>query len=78
MEGVASASGEPRIMGISHTPATMKLRARIGIASRVFDVIKLNEAFVSQEIAVLRKLGIAEDVGHMNSNSRGGGVRLSY
>jgi acetyl-CoA acetyltransferase len=41
-----------------------------------FDVIELNEAFASQGIAVLRKLGVAEDDARVNPN--GGAIALGH
>ena len=55
--GMATAGVAPRIMGIGPAPATQKLLARLGMTLDQFDVIELNEAFASQGIAVLRKLG---------------------
>ncbi len=43
---------------------------------RDFAVVELNEAFASQGIAVLRKLGIAEDAEHVNPN--GGAIALGH
>ena len=40
------------------------------------DVIELNEAFASQALAVLRKLGIADDAPHVNPN--GGAIALGH
>lgn len=39
-------------------------------------MIELNEAFASQGIAVLRELGIAEDLEHVNPN--GGAIALGH
>jgi len=74
--GGAAAGVPPRIMGIGPVPAVEKLRARLGIAPQDFDIVELNEAFASQGIAVLRKLGIAEDAAHVNPN--GGAIALGH
>ncbi|WP_367717970.1 3-oxoadipyl-CoA thiolase [Nitratireductor sp. GISD-1A_MAKvit] len=74
--GGATAGVPPRIMGIGPAPATKKLCARLGLKPSDFDVIELNEAFASQGIAVLRDLGIAEDVPHVNPN--GGAIALGH
>ncbi|RVB79594.1 MULTISPECIES: 3-oxoadipyl-CoA thiolase [unclassified Mesorhizobium] len=74
--GGAAAGVAPRIMGIGPVPATQKLCARLGLKPTDFDVIELNEAFASQGIAVLRQLGIAEDVEHVNPN--GGAIALGH
>ena len=74
--GGATAGVPPRIMGMGPAPATEKLCARLGLSPADFDVIELNEAFASQGIAVLRRLGIAEDAGHVNPN--GGAIALGH
>lgn len=74
--GGATAGVAPRIMGIGPAPATKKLCARLGLKPDQFDVVELNEAFASQGIAVLRRLGIAEDAAHVNPN--GGAIALGH
>jgi acetyl-CoA acyltransferase len=74
--GMATAGVAPRIMGIGPAPATQKLLARLGMTLDQFDVIELNEAFASQGIAVLRKLGIEEDDARVNPN--GGAIALGH
>jgi acetyl-CoA acyltransferase len=74
--GGATAGVSPRIMGIGPAPATEKLCARIGLSPKDFDVIELNEAFASQGLATLRRLGIAEDAEHVNAN--GGAIALGH
>ncbi|SAL72450.1 beta-ketoadipyl CoA thiolase [Caballeronia choica] len=74
--GMATAGVAPRIMGIGPAPATQKLLARLGMSLDQFDVIELNEAFASQGIAVLRKLGIEEDDARVNPN--GGAIALGH
>ncbi len=74
--GAAVAGVEPRIMGIGPAPATEKLLARLGLAIGDFDVIELNEAFASQALAVLRRLGLPDDAAHVNPN--GGAIALGH
>jgi acetyl-CoA acyltransferase len=74
--GGAAAGVAPRIMGMGPAPATEKLCARLALAPRDFDVVELNEAFASQAIAVLRKLGLPEDGAHVNPN--GGAIALGH
>ncbi|HUG04505.1 MAG TPA: 3-oxoadipyl-CoA thiolase [Steroidobacteraceae bacterium] len=74
--GAAVAGVEPRIMGIGPAPATLKLLARLKLGIGDFDVIELNEAFASQGIAVLRKLGLAADSAQVNAN--GGAIALGH
>jgi acetyl-CoA acyltransferase len=73
---MATAGVPPRIMGIGPAPATEKLLARTGVKISEIDVIELNEAFASQGIAVLRRLGVAEDAEHVNPN--GGAIALGH
>jgi 3-oxoadipyl-CoA thiolase len=74
--GGATAGVPPRIMGIGPAPATERLCARLGLKPADFDVIELNEAFASQGIATLRRLGIPEDAEHVNPN--GGAIALGH
>jgi 3-oxoadipyl-CoA thiolase len=74
--GAAVAGVPPRIMGIGPAPASEKLLARLGLKLADFDVIELNEAFAAQGLAVLRKLGIADDDARVNQN--GGAIALGH
>jgi acetyl-CoA acyltransferase len=74
--GAAVAGVEPRIMGIGPAPATEKLLARLGLSVGDFDVIELNEAFASQALAVLRRLGLPDDAAQVNPN--GGAIALGH
>jgi 3-oxoadipyl-CoA thiolase len=74
--GSAVAGVEPRIMGMGPAPATQKLLARLGLPLSAMDVIELNEAFASQALAVLRRLGLPDDAGHVNPN--GGAIALGH
>lgn len=73
---MTTAGVPPRIMGIGPAPATEKLLARTGLKISDIDVIELNEAFASQGIAVLRRLGVPEDAEHVNPN--GGAIALGH
>jgi acetyl-CoA C-acetyltransferase len=74
--GTATAGVPPRIMGIGPAPATEKLLDRLGLGVRDLDLVELNEAFASQSIAVLRRLGLPEDAEHVNPN--GGAIALGH
>ena len=74
--GGATAGVAPRIMGMGPAPATEKLCAQLGLAPTDFDVIELNEAFASQALAVLRRLGLPDDADHVNPN--GGAIALGH
>ncbi len=74
--GGAAAGVEPRIMGIGPAPATQKLLDRQGLSISDIDIVELNEAFASQGLAVLRKLGLPDDADHVNPN--GGAIALGH
>ncbi|MFY0634952.1 MAG: 3-oxoadipyl-CoA thiolase [Vannielia sp.] len=74
--GGATAGVAPRVMGIGPAPATEKLCARLGLKPVDFDVVELNEAFASQALAVLRRLGLPDDADHINPN--GGAIALGH
>ncbi|MBH5323443.1 3-oxoadipyl-CoA thiolase [Aurantiacibacter sediminis] len=74
--GAATAGVPPRIMGIGPAPASEKLLKRLGLSIADIDVIELNEAFASQGLAVLRRLGLPDDSEHVNPN--GGAIALGH
>jgi 3-oxoadipyl-CoA thiolase len=74
--GYAVAGVAPRVMGIGPAPASEKLLARLGLKIRQMDVVELNEAFASQALAVLRKLGLPDDAPQVNPN--GGAIAIGH
>jgi acetyl-CoA acyltransferase len=72
--GFATAGVAPEIMGIGPIAAIPKLLARTGVKLEEIDVIELNEAFASQALAVVRKLGL--DPAKVNPN--GGAIALGH
>lgn len=74
--GAATAGVPPRIMGMGPAPASEKLLDRLGLKIGDMDLVELNEAFASQSIAVLRRLGLSEDAEHVNPN--GGAIALGH
>jgi 3-oxoadipyl-CoA thiolase len=74
--GAGVAGIAPRIMGMGPAPASEKLLARLGLSIFDMDVIELNEAFAAQGLAVLRRLGLADDAEHVNCN--GGAIALGH
>ena len=66
----------PRIMGIGPAPASEKLLGRLALDIADIDVVELNEAFASQGLAVLRRLGLADCATHVNPN--GGAIALGH
>ncbi len=63
--GMAAAGVAPKIMGIGPVPAVQKLLARLNRSLSDVDLIEMNEAFASQSLAVLRKLGLPDDAEHV-------------
>ncbi|AUW58774.1 3-oxoadipyl-CoA thiolase [Sphingobium sp. SCG-1] len=76
MLGCGVAGVPPRIMGIGPAPASEKLLARLGLDINAMDLIELNEAFASQGLAVLRRLGLPDNADHVNPN--GGAIALGH
>lgn len=74
--GGATAGVAPRIMGIGPVPASQKLMAHLGLTTKDFDVIELNEAFAAQSLATLRALGISDEDARVNHN--GGAIALGH
>ena len=74
--GMATAGVAPRIMGIGPEPATRKVLELVGLNLGQIDVIELNEAFAAQGLAVLRRLGLADDDPRVNPN--GGAIALGH
>ena len=74
--GGAVAGVPPRIMGIGPAPASEKLLDRLGLGIGGIDVVELNEAFASQGLAVLRRLGLPDNAEHVNPN--GGAIALGH
>ena len=70
----AAAGVDPRTMGLGPVPATRKALERAGLALDAIDLVELNEAFAVQSIAVLRELGLSEDITNVN----GGAIALGH
>jgi acetyl-CoA acyltransferase len=70
----ASAGVEPRIMGIGPVKAIPKALKQAGLKQADIDLIELNEAFASQSLAVIRKLGLNPDIVNVN----GGAIALGH
>ncbi len=73
---MATAGVEPAIMGIGPFPAVQKLLALTGLSLRDIDHVELNEAFASQSLAVLRRLGLPDDAEQVNPF--GGAIALGH
>lgn len=70
----ASAGVPPEIMGIGPVPATEKVLARAGWTLDDVGAVELNEAFATQSLACIRRLGL--DPGMVNSD--GGAIALGH
>jgi len=72
--GSAAAGVDPRVMGLGPVPAVQKALSRVGLSLADIQLAELNEAFAVQSIAVLRELGLSEDVTNVN----GGAIALGH
>jgi acetyl-CoA acyltransferase len=72
--GFAVAGVAPDVMGIGPIEAIPKVLRQTGLSLADIDVIELNEAFASQSLAVIRKLGL--DPAKVNVN--GGAIALGH
>ena len=70
----AAAGVDPRIMGIGPIKAVPKVLKQAGMTLNDIDLVELNEAFASQSIAVIRTLGLNEDIVNIN----GGAISLGH
>ena len=64
----------PEIMGIGPVVAVPKALKKAGLNLSDMDLIELNEAFAGQALAVIRELGMNEDIVNVN----GGAVALGH
>lgn len=65
---------DPRVMGLGPVDATRRVLQRAGLTLADIDLAELNEAFAVQSIAVLRELGLSEDITNVN----GGAIALGH
>ncbi len=72
--GGASAGIAPEIMGLGPVPATEKLLARTGMTIDDIGAVELNEAFATQSIGAIRRLGLDEEI----VNADGGAIALGH
>jgi acetyl-CoA C-acetyltransferase len=61
-------------MGIGPVPATINALAKAGWTVEDLDLVEANEAFASQAIAVIKDLGLKEDITNVN----GGAIALGH
>ncbi len=72
--GYAVAGVPPAIMGIGPIEAVPKVLKQVGLTLADIGLIELNEAFAGQSLAVIRKLGLDEDIINVN----GGAIALGH
>jgi len=72
--GSAAAGVDPRVMGLGPVSATRKALSRVGLSLADIQLAELNEAFAVQSIAVLRELGLSQDITNVN----GGAIALGH
>lgn len=72
--GFAVAGVPPEIMGIGPVAAVPKVLQQVGLTLDDIGLIELNEAFAAQSLAVIRKLGLNEDILNVN----GGAIALGH
>jgi acetyl-CoA C-acetyltransferase len=70
----AHAGVEPEYMGIGPVPAIRKVLETAGIGVADLDVIELNEAFAAQALAVIRDLGLPDEI----TNPNGSGISIGH
>ncbi len=70
----ASAGVHPRIMGIGPIEAVPKALKQANMNLGQIDLVELNEAFASQALAVIRKLGLNPEIVNIN----GGAIALGH
>ena len=65
---------DPRVMGMGPVDAARKALERAGVSIDQIDLAELNEAFAVQAIAVLRALGLSQEITNVN----GGAIALGH
>ena len=70
----AVAGVEPRVMGIAPIEAIPKVLKHAGMKQNDIQLIELNEAFASQSLAIIRTLGLNQDIINVN----GGAIALGH
>jgi 3-oxoadipyl-CoA thiolase len=70
----AAAGLAPEIMGLGPVPATQKALAKAGLSIDDIETVELNEAFATQSLASIRRLGLDPSI----VNSDGGAIALGH
>jgi acetyl-CoA acyltransferase len=72
--GFAVGGVEPELMGIGPVVAIPRVMELTGLSLKDIGLIELNEAFASQSLAVIRELGLNEEITNVN----GGAIALGH
>ncbi|WP_313477560.1 acetyl-CoA C-acyltransferase [Microbacterium sp.] len=70
----ATAALAPEIMGLGPVPATEKALQKAGLTVADLGAVELNEAFASQSLACIRRLGVDPEI----VNADGGAIALGH
>jgi len=70
----ASGATDPKYMGLGPVPAVRKVLKKMGLSSRDFDVIEVNEAFAAQVLGCMKELDW--DINHINIH--GSGISMGH
>jgi acetyl-CoA acyltransferase len=72
--GFALAGVPPELMGIGPIGAIQKVLQQTGLSVSDLDLVELNEAFAAQALAVVREVGLSQDIVNVN----GGAIALGH
>ena len=72
--GSAVAGVDPSVMGYGPVPATIKLLKRHNLTLNDIELVELNEAFASQTLGCMWRLGLSHD----KTNVNGGAIALGH
>ena len=72
--GFSVAGVPPELMGIGPVEAIPKVLKQTGLKLNDIDLIELNEAFAAQSLAVIRELGIDQEITNVN----GGAIAMGH
>jgi acetyl-CoA acyltransferase len=74
LRGFAVAGVDPELMGIGPAEAIPKVLDQTGLSLDDIGLVELNEAFASQSLAVIREVGLDEEIVNVN----GGAIALGH
>ena len=74
LRGFAVAGVDPELMGIGPAEAIPKVLEQTGLDADDIGLVELNEAFASQALAVIREVGLDEEIVNVN----GGAIALGH